>query len=336
MPDTVKADLPDGSNYVLESLKHEIKYCELERLWFKSGWRYYANVYFDGDAPKKLQPGRGTMGIDEGPSTAAAVSEDLAILEELAPKCKDYNKQIARLQRQIDASTRKTNPEKFNEDGTVKKKSEYKGKRWTFSKTCLRKKAIVRELYRRKSEYSTHMHGNIVNRMVKNASMFITEPMDFKALAKRAKETRRQNKATIIKKADGTEQAVYKYKRKKRFGKSVTDRSTAELMIILQRKCNQYELFYYEVDKWEYRASQYDHTTNTYIKTQLSQRFKTVGGNNVQRDLYSAFLLACRWHSKKPSRKKCRELFPHFVKMQNLLIKQMKENGISRPACFGF
>lgn len=336
MPDTVKADLPDGGNYVLESLKHEIKYCELERLWFKSGWRYYANVYFDGDAPKKLQPGRGTMGIDEGPSTVAAVSEDLAILEELAPKCKDYNKQIARLQRQIDASTRKTNPEKFNKDGTVKKKSEYKGKRWTFSKTCLRKKAIVRELYRRKSEYSTHMHGNIVNRMVKNASMFITEPMDFKALAKRAKETRRQNKATIIKKADGTEQAVYKYKRKKRFGKSVTDRSPAELMIILQRKCNQYELFYYEVDKWEYRASQYDHTTNTYIKTQLSQRFKTVGGNNVQRDLYSAFLLACRWHSKKPSRKKCRELFPHFVKMQNLLIKQMKENGISRPACFGF
>ena len=46
------------------------------------------------------------MGIDEGPSTVAAVSEDLAILEELAPKCKDYNKQIARLQRQIDASTR--------------------------------------------------------------------------------------------------------------------------------------------------------------------------------------------------------------------------------------
>ena len=94
------------------------------------------------------------------------------------------------------------------------------------------------------------MHGNIVNRMVKNASMFITEPMDFKALAKRAKETRRQNKATIIKKADGTEQAVYKYKRKKRFGKSVTDRSPAELMIILQRKCNQYELFYYELFKF--------------------------------------------------------------------------------------
>ena len=58
------------------------------------------------------------MGIDEGPSTVAAVSEDLAILEELAPKCKDYNKQIARLQRQIDASTRKTNPEKFSQNTT--------------------------------------------------------------------------------------------------------------------------------------------------------------------------------------------------------------------------
>ena len=144
------------------------------------------------------------MGIDEGPSTVASVSENLIILEEFAPKCKNYNRQIARLQRQIDTSIRQTNPEKFNEDGTAKKKSEYNGSRWVFSKSCLRKKSMVRELYRRKSEYSTHMHGNTTNRMINDASVFITEPMDFKALAKRAKETKRQNNASVIKKPDGT------------------------------------------------------------------------------------------------------------------------------------
>lgn len=336
MPDITKADLPDGGNYIAESLNNEIKYCEIVRLWFKSGWHYYVNIYLDGDAPEKVRPGTSIMGIDEGPSTAAAASEDLVILEELAPKCKDYNRRIARLQHQIDASVRQTNPEKFNEDGTAKKKSEYNGTRWRFSKACLRKKARIRELYRRKSEYSTHMHGNMANRMVNDASVFITEPMDFKALAKRAKETKRQNNASVIKKPDGTEQAIFKYKKKKRFGKSVTDRSPAELMRILQRKCSQYGLLYYEVDKWEYRASQYDHETDTYTKTQLSQRFKAIGGKKVQRDLYSAFLLSCRRHSKKPNRKKCKELFPHFIEMQDLLIHQMKANGISRPACFGF
>lgn len=336
MPDITKADLPDGGNYITESLNNEIKYCEIVRLWFKSGWHYYVNIYLDGDAPEKIRPGTSTMGIDEGPSTAAAVSEDLVILEELAPKCKDYNRQIVRLQRQIDASARQTNPEKFNEDGTAKKKSEYNGSRWVFSKSCLRKKSMVRELYRRKSEYSTHMHGNMTNRMVNNASVFITEPMDFKALAKRVKETKRQNNISVIKKPDGTEQVICKYKRKKRFGKSVTDRSPAELMRILQRKCSQYGLLYYEVDKWEYRASQYDHKTNTYTKIQLSQRFKVIEWNKVQRDLYSAFLLSCRRNPKKPNRKKCKELFSHFVEMHDMLIHQMKTNGISRPACFGF
>lgn len=107
-------------------------------------------------------------------------------------------------------------------------------------------------------------------------------------------------------------------------------------MRILQRKCSQYGLLYYEVDKWEYRASQYDHKTNTYTKIQLSQRFKVIEWNKVQRDLYSAFLLSCRRNSKKPNRKKCKELFSHFVEMHDMLIHQMKTNGISRPACFGF
>lgn len=337
LPNINRHDLPNDGNYILQALSGgKIKYCEVVRLWFKSGWRYYANVYFDDDAPKKLQPGKGTMGLDEGPSTAAAVSENAVFLEELAPKCIDYNKKIAKLQRQVDLSTRHTNPDKFNEDGTAKKKSEYKGQRWVFSKSCLRKKAEIRELYRKKSEYSTHMHGNLTNRMISSSSIFVVEPMDFKALAKRAKETKRQNKPSVIKTSDGSEKTVYKYKRKRRFGKSVTDRSPAELITILQRKCSQYALLYYEVDKWEYRASQYDHTTNIYTKVQLSQRYKDIGGHSVQRDLYSAFLLSCRWYSKKPSRKKCKSLFNNFVKMHDALIDNMKKRQISRPACFGF
>lgn len=336
-PRRARPDLPSGKNYLQEAFADDkIVYCEIVRLWFKSGWRYYVNVYLSGTVPQKIVPGKSVMGIDEGTSTVAAVSETSVILEELAPCCRDYNARIAQLQRQVDISTRITNPLCFHKDGTAKKRKDRIGVRWVFSKSCLRKKAEIRELYRKKSEYITHCHGAVVNQMIKDSSVFVLEPMDFKALAKKAKQTKRQDKASCVKQKDGSVKSVYKYKKKKRFGKSISDRGPAELIQILERKCSQYGLLVYEVDKWEYRASQYDHVTNKYRKSPLSQRMKCIGGHIVQRDLYSAFLLSCREHEKKPDRAKCKRLFHGFVEQHDLYINDRKAKGISRPACFGF
>ena len=83
--------------------------------------------------------------------------------------------------------------------------------------------------------------------------------MEFSALAKRSKKTERQDKLSEVKKKDGTVKLVRKYKRKKRFGKSLNDRSPALFQTRLKQKCVQYGLAYMETDKWKYRASQYDH-----------------------------------------------------------------------------
>lgn len=334
--DISKPDMPGEKNYINESLSiGVIKYCEIERLWFKSGWHYYVKLYMTENAPKKITHGKSTMGIDEGPSTIAAVSESSVFLEELSPKCKDYNKQIVSLQRKIDKSMRMTNPDRFNEDGTAKKKTKDLPP-WKFSKTCQRNKARVRELYRRKAEYTKCQHETLLNSMIKDSSIFINEPMDFKALAKKARETKRRDKASVIKNADGTEKTVYKYKRKKRFGKSITDRSSSFLIARLKQKCEQYGMIYLETNKWKYKASQYNHVLDDYIKTALSERFKSIGAITVQRDLYSAFLQSCMNTVEKPDRKKCIQLFDNFVKMQNDLITEMKASGKSYPACFGF
>ena len=209
-------------------------------------------------------------------------------------------------------------------------------KNWTFSKNCLRKKAKLRELYRRKSAYAKCRHENLLNRMIQSASSFVNEPMEFSALAKRSKKTERQDKLSEVKKKDGTVKLVRKYKRKKRFGKSVNDRSPALFQTRLKQKCVQYGLAYMETDKWKYRASQYDHDLDAYIKVELSRRFKTVAGQVVQRDLYSAFLQSCMGVPEKPDREKCLQLFGQFVKIQAELIMKMKDSGQSRPACFGF
>lgn len=336
--DISRADLPDGKNYIWESLNAgQLKYCEIVRLWFKSGWRYYVNLYLKGDSPEKLTPGKSVMGIDEGTSTLAAVSETAVILEELAPDCKKYNHEILHLQRQVDTSVRKTNPDRFREDGTAKKKSECKGAApWKFTNACKQKKARIRELYRKKAEYSATCHHTLVNRMVRDSSVFINEPMDFKALAKREKAVSRQEKLSEVKQKDGSVKLVHKYKRRKRFGKSVNDRSPAELIVFLKQKINRYRLLYYETDPWKYRASQYDHAADTYQKVSLSCRFKQIGRHPVQRDLYSAFLQSCMGTEEKPDRELCQERFEAFLELHDRQIKYMNEQGLSRPACFGF
>ena len=87
---------------------------------------------------------------------------------------------------------------------------------------------------------------------------------------------------------------------------------------------------------WKYRASQYDHAADTYQKVSLSCRFKQVGGHPVQRDLYSAFLQSCMGTIEKPDRELCQKRFEAFLELHDRQIKYMKEQGLSRPACFGF
>ena len=92
-----------------------------------------------------------------------------------------------------------------------------------------------------------------------------------------------------------------------------------------------------KVDTKQFRASQYDHAADTYVKHTLGEREKTIDGHYVQRDLYSAFLL----HNTNkdltaPDRDKCIYEFNHYLQMQNNLIAAMKAANISMKQCFGF
>ena len=115
--------------------------------------------------------------------------------------------------------------------------------------------------------------------------------MNFKALQARAKESHVTGKTIEVQKADGTTQTVDKISRKKRFGKSLKNHAPAALITKLERKVKAAGGSLRKVQTAKFKASQYDHVTNTYEKHELGQRSKKVGGKKVQRDLYSAFLL---------------------------------------------
>ena len=181
--------------------------------------------------------------------------------------------------------------------------------------------------YRNRASFIKNSHGYLTNRIVETYSLVVKEPMEYAALAKRAKNLAMQEKASEVKKKDGIFKTVHKYKRRKRFGSSIGRRSPAAFIKQLESKELRYGGLIYDVNASVYRASQYDHAADDYTKYSLSDRVKEVGGHLVQRDAYSGFLL---WNSDgmdHPDRDKCIQRFPQFLEMQEKAIFDAMANG---------
>ena len=320
--------------YVRESLDHPVRYVQIERKMFPSGWRYYVVLYLEGDAPVRHTFTDAVAGLDPGVSTEAAVFENSCELVELAPKCKDYNKKLARLTRQVERSMRMHNPDNYDPSGKIKKGRH----KWKVTGTCRRRKRLLKATFRKKAAYTRQSHEELAGRFVKKANVFITEGMDFAALQKRSKKPpERRHEASAVTKKDGTVKQVCRFKKKKRFGSSIRDRAPSGFLSILQRKCRQQggDLFY--IDTRNVKASQYDHVTDSYKKVPLSCRMKTVGGNRVQRDLYSAFLLKhVTQDNRTVDRDGCIADFEVFLQSQEKCINYIRASGTGYPSCFGF
>lgn len=325
--------------YVKESMQHEIRYVQIAREMFPSGWRYYVIIILEGDAPVRHRSGNGIAGLDPGVSTEAVVYDDHCELIELAPDCRSYNQKIRRLQNKIDRTLRMHNPQNYTENGTIRR-----GRlEWELSGACRRDKRMLTTLYRRKAAYTRQNHERQINELMKDANTFVLEEMNFRALQKRSKKgTEKSGKTVEIKKKDGTKKTVCKNKRKRRFGASIQDRAPARFVAILKRKCIQAGGAVIEVSTREFKASQYDHSRNKYVKVPLSQRWKTIENEygeecKVQRDLYSAFLLKNSNKSRNsPDREKCLKEFDRFVEQMNECIEAIKQSRTGYPACFGF
>lgn len=333
----LKCRIPNDNFYIAETLDADISYCEIKRMMFPNGWHYYVIVYLKGDAPHKLStvgsPDNIT-GVDIGTSTVATVSNHMVMLRELAPKCKKYNQRIEQILRHLNLSKRASNPGKYNPDGTINKSNH---DRWIYTKTYLRNLDRLKSLYRQKAVYIKQCHEQMINELLSDSINFIVEDMTFKGLQRRTKSTERQDKITDIIQKDGSVKHVHKFKRKKRFGRSLNDRAPASFVVILDRKATLYGGGVYKVKTKDFKASQYNHIEDDYKKAELKDRSKYIGEYKVQRDLYSAFLLKnSNTKLDKPDREKCIYGFENFLKLQNNMICEMKNNNITMKQCFGF
>lgn len=312
----------DSIHYLYETdcLNDRTKYCRIVRKMFPSGWQYYVQLIQEGIPPQKHAVGIGRVGIDIGTSTAAIVSDDgYCSLKELGETVQFKSNKTARLQRKMDRSRRKSNPGNYNSDGTVRK-----GKKvWVYSKNYYRARNRYKALQRRQAASLKQWQEAYANEVIEHGNEVFVEAMNFKALQKRAKAK------------DKCRTEANKSKRTRRFGKSIGMHAPAQFIAIMARKL--YESgSVHKVNTRAFRTSQYDHTTDSYIRKKLSKRNNIINGKWIQRDLYSAFLLKNSADTlDHTDRTRCFATYPIFEKTHDLCIQEIQHSHKRVPSCFG-
>lgn len=315
-------DIRDKDYYLKEALENEVVLCKIARKTIKNEYAYYLQIVLRGLPPQKIVKGVGNLGIDQGTSTIAYYKDDLIGFIELTPNIKKYNKEIVKLQRELSRKMYFNNMENYNDDGTIKKGSKMH-KSNNYIKTLFK----LKDVYRRRTAYVEEEHNKLTNFLLSNCDTIIKETLDFKALQKRTKgKAVKQNKKSTVKDKNGNKKQIYKFKRKKRYGKSLNNHSPGYLNSQIIKKAEEVGVEIIPVDIKKFRASQYSHDTNTYVKSELSDRFKIIDGEKVQRDLYSSFLMYNYKDDKTIDRDKCINEFPNFLEQQKELLKYVTDD----------
>lgn len=304
--------------YEYQALQSEICYCRIIRKYVRNKNKYYVQIVFKGNPPIKVDTetgeikhyiGQGDAGIDIGTSTIAISSQtDVKILE-LANRVQNIENEKCRLLRKMDRSRRAMNPDNYNEDGTVRKQGSKKVI-WNKSNHYLKYQNQLKELYRKQADVRKYQHECLANYIVSLGNNIFVEQMNFSGLAKRSVKTEKNDKG--------------RFKKKKRFGKSIANRAPAMLMTIINRKLKCFDTMLFEINTYKAKASQFNHFDGTYKKKSLSQRWNDFDGMKIQRDMYSAFLIMNINNDLESfDIEKCNNRFDNFKKLHDFEVDRL-------------
>lgn len=263
-----------NDKYAQLALQDKIKYCRIIKRQKGNRNIYYVQLILAGIPPKKRELGQGEVGLDIGTKTIAIVSDNETKLLELAEGINDIQKIKTKLSRKLDRQRRVNNPEKYNVDGTINIHNKDK---WIKSNNYIKTQNKLRDIQRKIANIRKQKHEELANYILSLGNIIKVETMNYNGLQARSKKT------TINKKG--------KYNRKKRFGKSLANKSPAMLLEIINRKLKYENLWLFKINTYKVKASQYNPFTNEYKKKKLSQRWNEFKDYKIQRDLMSALII---------------------------------------------
>ncbi|MGL4879852.1 MAG: RNA-guided endonuclease TnpB family protein, partial [Waterburya sp.] len=261
----------DWLNPVIKhGLDSKIKYVRI--LWreLKGKRRWYVQLINEGLPYQKPQNyvSNGLIGLDLNISNIAFVGNNMAGLLPFALDVPTYQKEIKRLQRQMERSRRNNNPSNYYPDFkakkgrkvVTKKGKSIKGKhKWNNSQTYLKTTAKKQELERKKTAYAKSQNRQIVNEILRHGKHLKTENVSVKGW-------------------------------QKRYGKAIGAKSPGFVQSELRRKAENAGGVFQKFSTRKTALSQ-THLNGERIKKSLSQRVHyDLTGVIMHRDLFSAFL----------------------------------------------
>lgn len=321
--------VPANDKWLQRALLDRVKFCRICYRWHNTQWRYYLQLVMEGTPPAKPRPKPLDLevGLDLGPSTISAVSRYGLLFRELGEGIDSIEAEITRLNRKLDRQRRANNPQNYDSAGRIKRLKKGERRVWNCSNSYYKTRGRLRALYAKRTNKLKQSHEMLANEILEQVGRNITiERMSMAGLAKRS----RKNK---------TNKNTGRSASKKRFGKSIQNHAPSKFVDILTRKavaCGGYVL---KPDPTPIKASQYDHTDDTYKKVSLDVREKTLSsGDRVHRDPYSGFLLSNLKDGTAIDQEACIARFPEFKYMHDIVIddlRRQKAAGKYFPSSMG-
>ena len=105
------------------------------------------------------------VGIDIGTSTVSISSQSDVKIFELADRVQNIENQKLKFLRKMDRSRRATNPDHYNENGTIKKQGNKKVV-WNQSNHYIKYQKELKELYRKQLDIRKYQHECLANYII--------------------------------------------------------------------------------------------------------------------------------------------------------------------------
>ena len=252
-----------------------VKLIKIVRKLIRGRYKFYVQFTIEGEKPQKGRTlGKGVVGIDVGPSTVAVSSLNGVQINTLAEKCDDVYHKCKLLGRKMDRSRRATNPQNYNDDGTIKKDEKLE---WNYSKRYLKVRNKRCELLRKQAAIRKLQHNIDTNELLRLGDTFVVEKNPISAWQQRGKKIKINKRGRI--------------QTNKRFGKSIANHAPAMFITILENKVKSLGGEFKRVPI-ENGASRFDFTNSEFVEHGLSERKITLSNGNVhQRDMIAAYNL---------------------------------------------
>lgn len=219
---SIKPAYKNDDEYYNVALQNRVKFCRLLSRTIRGKKRYYIQLCLEGNPPLHRNYGNKKIEILDVKISHAELRKqgEKPQVIELAPGCKNPEERIAAIDRKLEASRRKSNPDNYNENGTIKKGQL----KWIKSKNYIKLQARKAEINRAMRERRRVSHETLTNQILAEGTDITIKHLSYKEQQQRSKKDTEINPSTGM---------PYS---KARQGKNIANRAPAEFIAILNRK----------------------------------------------------------------------------------------------------